>query len=302
MSQQVTIDWPDLPTQAPPIEYWIDDYFDRLTPILKTALQDTYRQWLDRSLETPAEKNPFAMPFEEFEKLSRTEQSEIRRQVFSRNRTWINEQLQKHRAEWIVVVGGIVEKFSSTITDVPRKDALKKMGREKGLTPFLFIREPQIEESAVTLNSQTSWNELAQNNLYPTIGIAIASVDETQPNIETTGIRLAADFDTGSPIIIVRDIDVERIGVNLDDDYEEAWAVHLGKEYRYVTPEVQIAVFSESQGLKSGIFYPRAIYDWATGPFVLINPNRAALVGRNLLLQLGLDVLLKGTERKTMVM
>ena len=147
---QVTIDWPDLPLQAPPIEHWIDDYFDRLTPILKTAMQDTYRQWLDRSLGKPAENDPFEMSFEEFEKLPRPEQSEIRWQAFSRNRAWINEQLQKYRAEWIVVIGGKVVKSSSTLDDEPTRSEIRKMGQKSGLTPFLFARELMIEESFAT--------------------------------------------------------------------------------------------------------------------------------------------------------
>lgn len=150
---QVTIDLPEPPKPAPPIEYWIDDYFDRLTPILKTALQDTYRQWLDRSLEKPAEKNPFAMPFEEYDKLSEVEQDEISWQAFSLKKPWIDEQLDKYHAEWIVVIGGKVEAFSSTLDDVPMKNAIRKMGMETGLVPFLFIREPLIEESASELTA-----------------------------------------------------------------------------------------------------------------------------------------------------
>jgi len=298
---QVTIDWPDLPTQAPPIEYWIDDYFDRLTPILKTALQDTYRQWLDRSLEKPAEKNPFEMSFDEFEKLSDVERSETRWLAFSQNKPWIDEQLRKYDAEWIVVVGGKVAQSSSTLEDLPKKSAIRKLGREKDAAPFLFIREALIEESASVVNAQSQWSGLDQSDFYPTIRMAISPLDNGEADLENTGNWLTADFDTGSSANIFRDIDINRMGINLDDE-DEIWAVHLGIRYRYVSPKIRIAIRSESQGLKFGVFRPRVVYDWARGPFVQINPNRTALVGRNLLLQLGLDVLLKGTERKTIVM
>jgi len=298
---QTTIELPEPPINAPPIEHWIDDYFDRLTPILKTAMQDTYRQWLDRSLETPAGKNPFEMPFEEYDKLSEVEQDEISWQAFSSKKPWIDEQLHKYRAEWIVVIGGKVEAFSSTLEDVPMKNEIRKMGMETRLVPFLFIREPRIEESASELTAHSQWAELDDEDFYPTLEIFIGPVDDDKQQLPSTGVRLAADLDTGSPSIIVRGIDIEQLGLRLKD-YKNTWASHLGKRYRYVTPKVQIAIQSESRGLKSGAFHLRAVHDWSTGPFVLINPNRAALVGRNLLLQLGLDVLLKGTERKTIVM
>lgn len=155
----ITIELPDPPHKAPPLEDRIEDYFERITPPLKMALQQAFRQWLEGKPADHARKNPFAMRFEEFEKLSRAEQSEIRRQVFSHNRAWINEQLQKYRAEWIVVVGGIVERFSSTLDDEPTRSELRKMGQKKGLVPFLFAREPEIEESVAT-NPAFHWAEI----------------------------------------------------------------------------------------------------------------------------------------------
>jgi len=296
-----TIELPEPPVNAPPIEYWIDDYFDRLTPILKTALQDTYRQWLERSPEKPVEKDPFAMAFKEYDKLSEVEQDEISWQAFSLKKSWIDEQLHKYRAEWIVVIGGKVEAFSSTLDDVPMKNEIRKMGMETELVPFLFIREPLIEESASGLTTHSQWAELDDEDFYPTLEIFIGTIGDDKQQLKSAGVRLAADLDTGSPSIIVRGIDVEQLGLRLKD-YKNTWASHLGKRYRYVTPKVQVAIQSESQGLKSGVFHLRAVHDWPTSPFVLINLNRTALVGRNLLLQLGLDVLLKGTERKTIVM
>jgi hypothetical protein len=207
----VTIDLPEPPQNAPPIEYWIDDYFERLTPILKTALQDTYRQWLEQSIAKPAGKNPFAMPFDEFEKLSHAEQSEIRRQAFSRNRGWINEQLRQYRAEWIVVIGGKVVKSSSTLDDEPAKSEMKKMGQKQGLAPFLFAREPMIEEGAATITA-FPWAGIGATDFYPTIGIAVSPVDAGSSNVANNTNWLMADFDTGSPVIIVRSVDVEQSG------------------------------------------------------------------------------------------
>jgi hypothetical protein len=253
---RVAIDFPDPPINAPPIEYWIDDYLESLRPTLKEAFQNAFRQWLERNGAKSVEKNPFEMSYDEFEKLSEDGQDEVSWQAFSRNKAWIDEQLSKYDAEWIVVIGGKVEKFSSTLDDVPMRNEITKMGMETGLVPFLFIREPLIEESASAPTTQSQWNELEDDDFYPTIPMK---------------------------------------------DFKNAWATHLGKRYRYLTPKIQIAAQSESRGFISGTFHIRAVYDWATSPFVLINPNRAALVGRNLLLQLGIDVLLKSTARKTIV-
>jgi hypothetical protein len=164
----ITIDLPDPPHNAPPLEKRVEDYFERITPLLKTALQEAFRQWLDGKPADHARKKPFAMPFEEFEKLSEAEKSETRWQAFSRNQQWINEQLRKYRAEWIVVLGGKVEKFSPTLNDLRTKTEIKKMGREKGLAPFLFIREPLIEEIKIESATQAPWAALDDDS-YPAI-------------------------------------------------------------------------------------------------------------------------------------
>jgi|GEM_PF-4146708 len=144
----VTIDLPDPPSNAPPIEYWIDDYLESLRPTLKEAFQDAFRQWLERNDAKSIEKNPFEMSYDEFEKLSEDEQDEVSWQAFSRHKPWLDEQLRKHDAEWIVVIGGKVEKSSPTLDNLPTKSAIRKLGREKGFAPFLFIQEPLIEENA----------------------------------------------------------------------------------------------------------------------------------------------------------
>jgi hypothetical protein len=260
----VMIDLPDPPRNAPPIEYWIDDYLESLRPTLKEAFQDAFRQWLERQNAKSVEKNPFEMPFEEFEKLSEDKQDEVSWQAFSRNKAWIDEQLRKYDAEWIVVIGGKVQKFSPTLDDVPMRNEMTKMGMETGLVPFLFIREPLIEESAAAPTAQSQWNELEGDDFYPTVPITIGIVNDDKQKLESTGIRLTADLDTGSPSIIVRSIDIEQLGIRLKD-YKTTWATHLGQRYRYVTPKVQIAVHSESQGLKVWAFALRVVYDWATG-------------------------------------
>jgi len=297
---QVSIDLPAPQKKLPPMEYWLDDYLESLRPTLKEAFQNAYRQWLERNDTKGVAKNPFEMAFDEFEKLSEAERSEARWQAFSQNKPWIDEQLRKYDAAWIVVTGGKVTKSSSTLDDLPKKSVIRKLGREKGAAPFLFVREALIEESASVANTQSQWSELDQSDFYPTIRMAISPLDNGESDLENMGNWLTADFDTGSPANIFRDIDLNRLGINLDDE-DEIWAVHLGIRYRYVSPKVRIAIRSESQGLKFGVFRPRVVYDWARGPFVQINPNRTALVGRNLLLQLGVDVLLKGQERKTLV-
>lgn len=297
---QVTIDLPEPPANAPSVENLITDYLERLTPALKAALQETFRQWLEQDSSKLVQKNPFEMSFDEFEKLTQSEQSELRWQAFSLNKPWIDDQLRKYQAEWILVMRGKVQRFSSTLDDVPTKSEIKKIGRVENYMPFLFIREPLIEEGASVLGTQCQWAELADGDFYPSIGIAISPENDDVLSLESNGNWMVADLDTGSPIIVIRGTDIERSGIRLED-YEETWAVHLGIRYRYVTPKLQIAIQSESQGIKAGIFRPRAVYDWTTSPFVLINPNRTALAGRNLLLQLGLDILLKSQDRKTVV-
>jgi hypothetical protein len=150
---QVTIDLPEPPANAPSVENLITDYLERLTPALKAALQETFRQWLERDSSKLVQKNPFEMSFDEFEKLSNSEQSELRWQAFSLNKPWIDDQLRKYQAEWVVVIRGTVQRFSSTLDDVPAKSEIRKIGQEENHVPFLFIREPLIEEGIFSYNS-----------------------------------------------------------------------------------------------------------------------------------------------------
>jgi hypothetical protein len=43
------------------------------------------------------------------------------------------------------------------------------------------------------------------------------------------------------------------------------------------------------------------IRGWSSSPFVRVNPARRALVGRNVLMRLGLRVLLRADDRRTSI-
>jgi hypothetical protein len=66
-----------------------------------------------------------------------------------------------------------------------------------------------IEEGGAT-NTAFHWAVLGTVDFYPAIGIAISPVDVGNSNMANNINWLMADFDTGSPVIIVRSVEVEQ--------------------------------------------------------------------------------------------
>jgi len=77
---------------------------------------------------------------------------------------------------------------------------------------------------------------------------------------------------------------------------------HLGHPYHYVVPTMKVAVPTQAGALRSRVFQVYAVRDWGHSPLTLVNPHRRALVGRNLLLGLGLEINLSGQSQSTTVL
>jgi hypothetical protein len=236
------------------------------------------------------------MSFEEFSQLTEEEHWQILKKVFEEKKAWIEEQLKAHQAEWILVIGGKVERASSTLDDLPTKAEVYEIGKAKGFAPYLFVRDSLIEEI-----TSSPWTQITEKDYYPTIQVYVGRQEWDNEKLDVAENSLTADFDTGSPVVVLdKDKLVEHDWI--EDSEVRIIGSHLGRTYGYFLPKLKLGCKAVSGEMKSGVFRVRAVRNWNEGPFCQVNPERRGLIGRNVLIELSLHLLLKGDEKKTVIL
>jgi len=287
---QIVIQLPDVDIDSFDEDALLNHFVDCAKPVLRQAIQ----QWLEG--QQPAAASNFAVPFDEFVQLSVNEQRKLRHQALCENRDWIDYQLTERNAEWILVIGGIVERYSKSLDELPSKQEIYQIAEQKGFAPFVFVKDALVEE-----HSTSRWALIERNDYYPTVTIFVAAKNCADEQLLECGKQLDADFDTGSPVIILDLTTVEDVGIDISRHIEIS-NIHLRRAYDYVAPKVKIGVKTKQGDIKSSIFTVRAVVDWENSPFSLVNLQRTALVGRNILLQLQLKTLLNGECKTTEIL
>ncbi len=149
---QLVIKLPDFDIDVSEPEKFIAQFLERAKPLIQesiTAWLEEYVRFAHRRLrltvahhlELQIQKDFFEMSFEEFSQLTEEEQWQIRQRVFEEKKAWIAEQLKAHQAEWMLVVGGQIERTSSTLDDLPTKAEVYKIGEARGFAPYVFVRD-----------------------------------------------------------------------------------------------------------------------------------------------------------------
>jgi hypothetical protein len=108
----------------------------------------------ERLLEKPIKKSPpilsatplddvvFKFPFDEYLALTDDERDSIHTSAYSKYRNWIDEELERRKAEWMLVVGGDVIETGETLDEYPSREKLYKIGYQFGVIPFVFVANP----------------------------------------------------------------------------------------------------------------------------------------------------------------
>ena len=74
---------------------------------------------------------------------------------------------------------------------------------------------------------------------------------------------------------------------------------HLSQLYSFHVLPVVIGVTDEQGSIKIQDFHALCVHNWQNSPLCLVNPNREALAGRNLLLEFPSRVELDGRQQVT---
>jgi len=228
---------------------------------------------------------------EEYERLSEDGKREYHDQAERDNQHWVELQLRRLSADWIMVVDGKVVMSGATLKQYPEDDVLLALCRKTGKFPFVFFdsRVFAIEESV------TAWHETRRSDdAYPALPITLVGLTARQ--------SMEADLDIGSVNCYgSRDRLIEKGIIHSGFGEVVRASSHLGRSYVCVTRFASIELVDEN-GITHQCRMPIiCVKDWGNSPFVSINPSRQFLMGRSALLELRPLLLLDFWARTTRV-
>ena len=242
--------------------------------------------------ETVAEL--FNYPFNKYLSVSQQERDDLIWRAYQTLDTWIATELEQRKAAWILVCGGKVIEASPSMRNYPEDEKLMALGDQHGVIPFVFVKEMAIEESL--------WSALPDNDFYPTLSLTLAALDTQPSEIASTGIEISADFDSGSPSLL---LDYDRLVahgiIQAAPISQTQYHRHLGQVFQYHLRNLLIGVRTINGAFLTQPTKATCIRNWRESPLCLVNPQREALAGRNLLLEFPLRMELDGATKSTRV-
>ena len=144
---EIVIQLPDVKIDGFDEDTLLDRFVDYAEPVLRKAIQQQLKL---KQTDTTTNQIPFAVSFNEFVKLNVNEQRKLRHRALRENRDWIEQQLAERNAEWIFVLGGIVEQYSTTLDELPPKQEIHQFAKQKGFAPFVFVKDALVEEHSAS--------------------------------------------------------------------------------------------------------------------------------------------------------
>jgi hypothetical protein len=236
-----------------------------------------------------SERSVFEISYDEYLTFSDAEREALQWRVYHEHQKWGEAELKARRAQWMIVCGGKIVESSKALDDFPTPEKLQALGKECGFVPFVFVPKPLIEES--------TWSILDEDDFYPTLTFSVAGKDQ----VESTIVK--ADLDTGSPHLFM-DYDqlLEADAVDFRPNAEAFIQQHLGEYYRFHILPIQISIAAESGDQVMQRLHAYCVRDWLKSSLCLVNPNRQALAGRNVLLKFPVKVELDGEKKATRVL
>lgn len=260
------------------------------------------REIIDRSLQKVAalaaqrnEPHQFVgknlLP-EEYERLSLDDRGKLQWRLREQNHEWLKEHFSQLGAAWIVVVEGKVIASDKTLETKPLSPEILKICRATGKFPFIFANEKfiTIEENA------SAWQPtIRSGDFYPTLAVKLGSDSGTA--------EVIGDFDTGSSHTFVDYDFFEAKGVLHPElrDYPEVH-VHLNQSFVYIDKLLRVELPNDSGSARAVDARISCVQRWRSSPFTEINPNRVALIGRDVLFKLKPKVFLDFDQLQTEIM
>ena len=227
-------------------------------------------------------------PFELAAQMSPQQRGQLLQELEQLNWEWLERKASELGARWLLVIDGEVVRFGKSTADILSDEELKSICRERGKLPLLFFPLRPVEET-------TRWHATQYaNDAYPTLPLRISN--------GVAGLDVVADFDTGASEVYLDAFALEEHGIihitDTDSIYE---ARHLGQPFEYVVKALRLGLFAEDGQVRETQMFSVCVLNWRQSPFVAINPNRTALVGRDLCLVLQPVITLNFADKTTTV-
>jgi len=230
--------------------------------------------------------NPFFISYDDYLNMDPSLIVEFHRRVSLEHKDWIDENLQNRKAQWMIVCGGKIVKFSKDPDEYPAKAELQELGKKHNRIPFVFFELPVVEEY--------DWQKIHDNDYYPTLKICTPSHDNSN--------ECVVDFDTGSNRTIFDLSGLKKKTIVSIDHFDfPMFAKHLDKEFRYYQIRINLEIVDQKGINKARELTCFAVDDWRNSPFVKVNPDRIGLAGRDILRKFSLIVALDSLNKKTKV-
>ncbi|MCI0697915.1 hypothetical protein L0337_38685 [candidate division KSB1 bacterium] len=205
------------------------------------------------------------------------------------NARWVEQQLQKLNAAWLMVIDGQVVAHDADFQNLLKVHEFKALCQKyNGKYPFVFFHPKlfMIEET-------TAWHATKEpDDAYPTVVVKLRG--------ERSEATLVADFDTGAAHAYI-DLNflLQRGLLTIETEDYARRSEHLSQSFSFFAKPLWFSVQDQSGKLKEVEFFACCIKEWRTSPFVAINPNRTALLGRGLFHKLAPIVHLDFAARQT---
>jgi len=149
------------------------------------------------------------------------------------------------------------------------------LGRKNGLIPFAY---------SVDLPVEANWGYTRYvNDRFPRLAVKVASLD-------------LDDFDTGAMQTHLSDELLPLTGNEAMVDH-----VHLGRPYRSATTRVDINLIAHNGAERTASIPVRVVENWASSPFVTVNPSRKMLIGRDILRAFRVEIRLNSLTNRSEV-
>jgi hypothetical protein len=209
-----------------------------------------------------------------YEAWSRDERLKYQTEPEKVNARWIERKMRELHAKWIMVIDGKVVSYGS-LTDYPFDEEFDALCETFGEFPFVFM-SPRV----LMVEEGLSWHDTTEyEDAYPTVSVTIkgaAGQHEFQADFDTGALGVFFDQELllRHKVMTKRNRDVEKI------------AEHLSKSFRYVQKPLWLEVTDKHGRSQRVGMIAACVENWQSSPFVAINPQRTALVGRGAFLKL----------------
>jgi hypothetical protein len=228
-------------------------------------------------------QNPFTIPLSEFVGLSFSDYKMMAKRAYKLCKDEIEKAFKANKDVYhIIICDGEIVYSSKNVAGIDSR-IIEEIMRRKSKPCYTFSREDLVEE--------VPWTKL-DGDYYPTLEVFIGGKEWINEEVVRLGKRIVSDFDTGNPFYTIFDEKDGKKIVAPPKVYEFHLGHHFGLPYWYFMREVRLCIKDSLGKLRGKNLEVRFVRDWRRSPLLLPNSKREGFVGRNLLFDFNLKVIL----------